>query len=247
MPFFDQLYVYTFHLLREKMYDIFKILIEQFRMTIEEKGWAMMAPELNQFFQGCYQHLHYSIPATVNQYLANKILIQMTGILPIPVQYIKIDNLDANKFLGMILDDIRLHYNHILANVSGKDWNSFRDGLVFYFSHELLSQAKDTIKYLEQMQVEELRMDLANCLLQRLDELQRPVLGVNWTNLFNVVNPNVLSINQLSLTRSIETYITLLMIFYRAKSKEIDISKKIDRHFDESIRQDRLPGEKKDS
>lgn len=224
------------------MYDVFKILIEQFQEILQVNRWTMIPAELNQFFQGCYQYLQYSIPSIVNQNLSNKILIQMTGILPVPIEYIKIDNVESMKFLQLILGDIRLHYNHILANVTKRDWISFRDGLVFYFSHELLSQPKDTMKFIEEMQVEELQIDLANCLLQRLEELQRPVLGLNWTNLFNLVDSSVLSINQLNLTRSIETYITCLMIFFRTKSNDADIVGKINRHFDDSIRQDRLPG-----
>ena len=242
VPFCNQLYLYTFLLLRLKMYDVVDILFQQFRASLPENNRPLFPEELNQFFQGCGQHYRYSIPPVVNQNLANKILIQMTGILPIVPAKFQLDNPEAIKFVRNLLEDIRAHYPDILANVIESDWITFRDGLVFYFSIELLTQSKDTIQLIEQMQVEDLRRDLANCILKRLEEFQRPVLGLNWTNLFNHVDPNILSINQLGLTRSIETYINCLVIFFGQEWTDTEISQKINRHFDDLIRTDRLPG-----
>lgn len=242
VPFCNQLYLYTYLLLRHKMYSAVNLLFEQFQASLQENNRPLFPEELNQFFQGCFQHFQYSIPPVVNQHLANKILVQMTGILPIVPAKLQVDNPEAIQFVRTITEDIHQHYLNILANVTESDWTRFRDGLVFYFSIELLTESKNTIELIEQMQVEDLRRDLANCILKRLEEFQRPVLGINWTNLFNHVDPNILSIKQLSLTRSIQTYITCLIIFFGQEWADPEIGQKIHRNFDELIRTDRLLG-----
>jgi hypothetical protein len=166
----------------------------------------------------------------------------MTGILPIRKENFEFTNRDCINFALMFLADVKSHYDDILSTVTQSEWVLFRDGLIFYLSVELLTQTKDTIDLLDQTKNLECKKDLANCLLKRLEELQRPVLGLNWTNLFTMANPNILSIKQLELTRSIETYISCLIVFFGNETNEMDIKIKIDQQFDQLIKNDRLPG-----
>jgi hypothetical protein len=224
------------------MYDVFDLLINQFQIAVQQMNRTMIREELNDFFQGCFIHLAYSIPPIGNQYIANKILTRMTGVLPIRKENFELTNRDGIKFASLFLEDVKSHYDDILSTVTEHEWISFRDGLLFYLSVELLTQSKDTIDLIDQTKNIECKKDLANCLLKRLEELQRPVLGLNWTNLFTMVDPNILSIKQLELTRSIQTYITCLVFFFENDTSEMEIKKKIDRQFDELIRTEHLPG-----
>ena len=140
------------------------------------------------------------------------------------------------------LADIRSHYEDILSTVTESEWVLFRDGLIFYLSVELLTQSTDTICLIDQTKNVQCQKDLANCLLKRLEELQRPVLGLNWTNLFTMADANMLSIKQLELTKSIETYVSCSIVFFGNAKNETEIKKKIDQQFDRLIKNERLPG-----
>ncbi|CAF3301427.1 unnamed protein product, partial [Rotaria sp. Silwood2] len=144
------------------------------------------------------------------------------------------------NFTLALIDDIKEHYDNLFSIVSVGDWHLFRDGLTLYLSIELLSKSKDTIELVHRMKNERCQKDLANVLLQRLELLGRPVLGLNWTSLFTIVDPNILTLKQLELTGSIKTYITSLVQIVGMNINEVELSDKIIRHFDRLIFEESL-------
>ena len=242
IPFWNQLYMYTFYLLRHKKFDIFDTLINQFQTVVEQSPLTFAAVELNDFFQGCLIHLPYAMPDSINQYVANKIIARMTGSLPITKKNFKLTNRDSIGFTSAVLADIKEHSENIFSSVKLEEWVLFRDGLVIYLCSELLSESSDTINLVHQMQNEEYKRDLATTLLLKLEELQRPILALNWTSIFTLVDPTVLTLNSLQLTQSMETYITSLVQVLMAKEPDIKMSGQITDQFNELIRQERLPG-----
>ncbi|CAF0809248.1 unnamed protein product [Rotaria sordida] len=241
VPFWSQLCLYTYYILRHQMLDHFNTLIDQFQKVVQETNRKLIREEFNDFFQSCITHLSYAIPPLTNQHIAEKIIIRMTGLLPITKSNFDLTSHFVINFALAMIDDIKEHYDHLFATVSVGDWPLFRDGLTLYLSIELLSKSKDTIELVHQMKNEQCKKDLANVLLQRLELLQRPVLGLNWTSLFTIVDPNILTLKQLELTRSIQTYITSLVQIVGMNITEMEITDTIVRHFDRLIYEDCLP------
>ncbi len=241
VPFWNQLYLYTFYILRHQMHDVFDTLIKQFQTAVQKEKRILTTEEFNDFFQSCMKDLFYAIPTSLNQHIVDKIIIRMTGLLPITKKNFDL-NRDTINFAIALISDIKEHYDLIFSTITAEEWDLFRDGLVLYLSIELLSQSKDTINLIDQMKNDQCKKDLANILLKRLEELEKPVLGLNWTNLFTLVDPNILTLKQLRLTKSMQTYIPSLVQFVEMNINEIEIHENINRHFDDLIFEERIPG-----
>lgn len=242
VSFWNQLYLYTFYLLRHKMYNVFDTLIEQFQQAIQQERRILTTEEFHDFLQSCMNDLPYAISNGVNQHITDKILFRMSGVLPITKKNFDITNRDTINFSVALLSDLQEHYDKIFSTVTTEEWNLFRNGLVLYLSIEFLTQSKETIKIVHRIKNTQCKKDLANVLLQRLEEIQKPVLGLNWTELFSLVDPNILTLKQLELTRSIEIYITSLVQFVERNINEIEIHEQLKRHFDQLIFEKRLIG-----
>jgi hypothetical protein len=224
------------------MYDIFDLLIHQFQIAVQEDSRRLGREDFNDFFQSCFTQLPYAISTAENQHIADKIIIRMTGILPITKGNFDLTSQFTTNFAAALIDDIKEHYDHLFSTITLNEWPLFRDGLTLYICIDLLSKPKDTITIVHRVKNEECKKDLANILLQRLEDLHRPILGLNWTGLFTLVDPNILTLQQLGLTESIQTYVTSLVQIVGMNIKEMDLSDKIIRHFDQLIFEDRLPG-----
>jgi hypothetical protein len=224
------------------MYDMVDILFDQFRAAVEADNRKLAREDFNDFFQSCFIQLPYAISSAVNQHIADKIIIRMTGLLPITKTNFDLTSQYTTNFACALIDDIKEHYDHLFSTITVHEWPLFRDGLSLYICIDLLSKVTDTITIIHRVKNDECKKDLANVLLQRLEQLQRPVLGLNWTDLFTIVDPNVLTLKQLGLTGSIQTYITSLVQFVGMNINEMEISDKIVRHFDQLIFEDRLTG-----
>jgi hypothetical protein len=223
------------------MHDVFDTLIKQFQTAVQKEKRILTTEEFNDFFQSCMKDLFYAIPTSLNQHIVDKIIIRMTGLLPITKKNFDL-NRDTINFAIALISDIKEHYDLIFSTITAEEWDLFRDGLVLYLSIELLSQSKDTINLIDQMKNDQCKKDLANILLKRLEELEKPVLGLNWTNLFTLVDPNILTLKQLRLTKSMQTYIPSLVQFVEMNINEIEIHENINRHFDDLIFEERIPG-----
>ena len=244
VPFWSQLCLFTYYILRHEMYDVFDSLVEQFQKAMEQNPRPLPPEALNDFFQTCFVHSPYALAHLANSWMADRILIRMTGLLPITRTNLDITFHFTRNFTGVLIEDIKEHFDHLFALLNDRDWPLFRDGFSLYLAIELLSRTGDTVALVHRLRNEDCKRDLANVLLKRLETLQRPVLGQNWIDLFTMVDPNILTLKQLQLTRSIETYIMSLVKILEKHVNEMDMDTKIIRHFDGSITDDRLTGEK---
>ena len=224
------------------MYDVFDTLIDQFQKSVQENNRKLIRDEFNDFFQSCFTYLSYAMSSPTKQHIADKIIIRMTGLLPVTKINFDSNNHYTINFTWALTEDIKEHYDHIFATITSEEWPLFRRGLTLYLSIELLSKSGDTITLINRMKNEECKKDLANVLLQRLDELQRPILCLNWTDLFTLVDPTILTLKQLELTGSIEIYVTSLVRIIGINGNEMEIRDTIVRQFDQLVYEDRLPG-----
>lgn len=224
------------------MYDVLSSLFEEFHAAVQRETRTLSTEELNDFLLSCMNDFPYSISTVINQHITDKAIFRMTGLLPITKDNFHSFQYDVRNFSIALLSDLKEHYNKIFSTIKADEWNLFRDGLVLYLSIDFLTQSKDTIQLIHQMKNNQCKIDLANVLLQRLEELQKPVLALNWTDLFSIVDPSILTLKQLQLTRSIEIYVTSLVEFVRINNYQVNTSEKLKRHFNELIFDERLQG-----
>ena len=242
IPFWNQLCVYTYALLRRKMYDVFDSLFNQFQIVVAKYHRTLSASELTEFSEICYSHLEYAMAYSVNKSIMIKILIRMTGLLPIKKKNIDLSNGRMIKIALAFLENAKEDYNNILREISTQEWPLFRDGLVLYLSFEMLNQANDTINLVRSIPDEEWKKDLAIVLLQRLAELKKPILGRNWTDLFSLVDPISITLDHFQLIDSMQMYVTILARILEVESNSTMIHSQLSGYFDQMIHGEYLPG-----
>ena len=240
--FWCQFYIFTYYLLRYKMYNIFDILVEQFQDKIIQRPQFLTSLELVDFFQGCSLHMNYALALSVDNFIANKILLRMIGVLPIEKKNFDLRKRELKNFIAPVLDFVRDNYMAILETVSVEHWLLFRNGLVICLLFDLLTEQKDTIKLVHAIPDVDQKQNLATALLKKLEEFQKPILGLDWSSIFPLVDPNDLSLNSLELTQSMETYITSLISILHAKGYSEATVTEVSQHFDDLVRRERLPG-----
>ena len=203
--------LYTYYILRHQIYPTFRILTEQFIKSAKEDKRKLVTTDVNEFFQDCFTYSPYALSVEAREGVVNKIIICMMGILPIAKSNFDVKSQFTVNFTLAMTGTLREHFDKVFATVHQDEWPLFRDGLVLFVSIEFLIKADDTMTLIHRMKNEECKKDLANVLLQRLEELQRPIIGLNWTDLFALVDQNILTLKQIELTESIPIYITSLV------------------------------------
>lgn len=241
VPLWNQLCLYTYYILHHQMYDYFDILISQFQKTLQETNCKLIRDEFIDFFGSCLKHLAYAVPTALNQHIAEKIIIRMTGVLPITRMNFDINSHEVRNFTAALVDDVQEHYDDILSTVTTDEWPLFRNGLCLHMAIELLSKQKNTTTLVERMKNETCKKDLVNVLLLQLEMLQKPILNVNWTTLLAIADPNIISLQLLGLTRSIQIYITSLLQYILLHIDEVNLSDQVNHHFDTLVFEDHLP------
>ncbi|CAF4430977.1 unnamed protein product [Rotaria sp. Silwood2] len=123
VPFWSQLCLYTFYLLHYQMFDHFNILIDQFKKVVQDTNRTLIREEFNDFFQSCITHLSYAIPPSTDQTMAEKLIICMTGLLPIIKTNFDLTSHFVINFTLALIDDIKEHYDNLFSIVSVGDWH----------------------------------------------------------------------------------------------------------------------------
>jgi len=97
--------------------------------------------------------------------------------------------------------------------VEETEWFLFKCGLATFLSIELLDHGSNSfndnkVALLQEIPDEIKRQDFANELLYQLHKIDQRIFGDSkWTDLFTIVDPTKIDINQLNLTNSFETFI----------------------------------------
>jgi hypothetical protein len=224
------------------MYDTIPELIEQFQAFITKARYSLSNESVMDFFEHCIYHSAWHVSSEDNPHLIAKILIRMTGLLPINAKNFNLKAEVTTRFAQVILDDIMEYFNDLFNLVNESEWILFRDGLTYYLIFALHSQQKSTINMIRQIQNQTYQRDLARSLLNRLEGLQSVTLDDTTIELFSLVDSIDLSLKQLTLTRTIPTYImglTRMMsqhIHTRITNTDIEV------HFNNLIVHNYLPG-----
>lgn len=242
IPFWNQLCIYTYALIRRKMYNVFDILFNQFQIVVEQNQQTLTAPELIDFSEICARHLEYATTYSVNQSTMIKMLIRMTGLLPITKENIYPRNDRTVKIALDFLANAKEDYKSMLGEITPQEWPLFRDGLVLYLCFELLSQPNDRINLVHSIPDEEWRKDLAIALLQRLAELEERISDQNCTDLFSLADLSRLTSEHFQLISSVQMYVKILACIIGEGNHSRVIYSQLSRQFNQIINREYLPG-----
>ncbi len=196
---FTDLCLFICYLLSDpNLYDLFNILVDQFRTTDN-----LTRRDFQEFFEKCLKYLQY----TSTDLKALIVIVRMIALLP-PIRKENFDRncLSASEFIHKIMCHIRTDFLHLLKFET-------KDGLAILSAFELFYQKLEhsndnKLDYLHQISDEKLREDIANKILLQLSRLEQPIIAnSNWTDLFTMVNPQEIKINYLNLAASFETLI----------------------------------------
>jgi hypothetical protein len=101
--------------------------------------------------------------------------------------------------------------------VNEKEWILFGSGLTTLLCIELLQYKSNTsnenhIAFLQQIPDENQRQIMAYELLNQLNKLGQPIVGNSyWIDLFTLIEPTKINVNQLNLTNSFEYFIICII------------------------------------
>ncbi|CAF4450434.1 unnamed protein product, partial [Rotaria sp. Silwood2] len=126
----------------------------------------------------------------------------MIGILPLTKNNLDTIYLSSTKIFPLITNKIFECWNDIMGSVFETEMVSFEDGvakllcLKLWLTITFIPNSKDTsgetISLLRRMPAEEKRQEIINIMLKQLVEINNPLQGSTWTELFDLANPNQL-------------------------------------------------------
>ncbi|CAF1541556.1 unnamed protein product, partial [Rotaria sp. Silwood1] len=128
--------------------------------------------------------------------------------------------LNSKEHVPRILSSIAQQYDGVIDSASGDKSDSFENAVVkflclkLWLTTEFIENKKDTsgeiIELIHRIQ-EEKRKKVVSGMLKLLVEINSPIQGSKWTELFNLVEPNQLKFKHLRLTTSIDAYLKYLI------------------------------------
>ncbi|CAF1118854.1 unnamed protein product [Rotaria sp. Silwood1] len=145
----------------------------------------------------------------------------MIGILRINQNNIDIIHLSSKEHVPCILSSIFKHCDGVIDSVSRDDFDFFENSvatflcLKLWLTTEFIENKKDTsgetIELIRRIRQEEKRHKVVSGMLKLLVQINSPIKGSKWTELFSLAGPNQLSLEHLELITSIEAYLNYLI------------------------------------
>ncbi len=213
MNVLTELCFFTYFLLNDQMYDVFDTLAYQFQ--IAQENHTLDKNTVQDFFDMCNRCFYDMWTDSNEKNKILKIILRMIGLVSINKECLDRYYRNSIEFTNRIMFSMQENFNILYQSVEKEEeWILFRHGLVMLLCIELLkdksnSSNENKIIFLQQISDENQRQDMANELLHQLHKLDQPIFGnSNWTDLFTMVHPTKIDINQLNLTDSFKTLIT---------------------------------------
>ena len=214
--YFDDLCLFTFYLLCKPMFNEFDALANQFHINLDNSVHIFDEKAYTGFFEKCNSYIKNILRDSNSRPAVLKIILRMVGLLPIKKDSFFRQNPCANAFATEIMQHVRTTFDSLLKAVNDQEQLLFGSGLAILLCIELLySNYNDSdgtkLKFLFDMPDTKQRQDIANNLLEQLYELNLPIhASSTWTDLFTIVNPDKIKLQDMHLTNSFETYITII-------------------------------------
>lgn len=243
VSFWNQFCLYTYYLLRYRQSVLFDTLNEQFFNLVHTEQRMLTRGELNEFFQCCLDYWPYTLSKNPDTHRANLITFSMIGSLNVTSTNLDLDYQAVRIFSKRLIEDLKENQEKIFQLVSDENWTHFSNGLAICLSVQLITDPTESIRTVKKISNEKHRRDLATLLIKRLEQLNRPVISADWTNIFQLVDPQIITLRQFELTQSIEVYLYSLIVVLQQKPTTRNFTDdELVTRFDQLIYQDRLIG-----
>ena len=243
VSFWNQLCLYTYYLLHHRQHVLSDTLNEQFFDLVHREQRILTRIDLNEFFQCCLDYSPYTLSKNPDAHRADLIIFSMIGSLNVTSTNLDPEYQAVRIFSKRLIEDMKQHEEKIFQLVSDENWPNFSNGLAICLSVQLVTDPTESIQIVEKISNEKRRRDLATLLIKRLEQLNRPVISADWTKIFQFLDPQIITLRQFELTRSIEVYLYSLIVVLQQKPTTRDFTDdELVVRFDQLIYQDRLIG-----
>jgi len=198
------------------MYSIFDSLAHQFQVNLDNDNRSFDKESYHEFFHTCKLYMDNVLPALEIDVITLKILVRMVGLLPIERDNFDRNDQHANSFATEVLRCVRQQFNNLLGSVNEIEQVLFKSGLATLLCIELLyptdhNSNDNKLIFLCQLSDVQQRQIIAHEILLQLYEFNEPIYANStWTDLFTIVDPNMIKLQDTYIFDSFETYIMFI-------------------------------------
>jgi hypothetical protein len=194
------------------MTDIFDTMADQYQIAQSAHN-TMNKHVFQNVFEICNRYLYDVFNNSNTEPMIIKTILRMIGLLFLEKENFDRYNRDSIEFANRIMIYVRQNFSTLYQSVNKEEWISFRSGLTILLCIELLQYKsndsnENQIAFLPQIPDGNQRQDMVYELLNQLNKLDQPIFGnSHWTDLFTLIEPTKINVNQLNLTNSFKTFI----------------------------------------
>lgn len=198
------------------MYHMFDRLAHQFQVNLVEDNRHFDKKNYHEFFKMCTSYMDNILPTLETHIVTLKIIVRMIGLLPITKTNFDRFNEYANYFATQVLQYIRPQFNNLFGSVNEPEQVLFKSGLATLLCIELLystdhNSNDNKLIFLCQISDVKQRQIIAHEILLQLYEFNEPIYANStWTDLFTIVDPNMIKLQDIYIFDSFETYIMFI-------------------------------------
>ena len=238
VPFWNQLYFFTYFLIENDMHEAFDYLLHQFSEQIcPGQGRILSRDELTAFFLTCYTQLPKINNLLRESEKAFELYLRMLGILPISKDNFPVYNDTLDSLIVDLYDHTKKHFSQLLSVVNGPNRSMMVRGLTVLMCIPLLSNRNtfDTISLLREISGDHpgQRSAIVHELLKRVIEFRIPIQMQNWAGLFTFATDKYLFCQSLDLVTTLDDYLIVLLHAIRTCSfnaqNQTELTEKLDR------------------
>jgi hypothetical protein len=247
-----QLCLFTFFIIQHEDYDTFNILIDQFKTTVENEKSPFTRDDFNAFFAECSSCMRIVRMNSPNKHITLKDLLRLIGLLNISRNNFSLNSPPTKEFTTSIFYYITQHLTNVMALVTPDEWSLFKNGLATIICIHLLFEASvssklnkknhTTLEFLERISNRHRVEEIANTVLEHVDNLSQPISGLHWIELLTFVSPDRIRLNHLEFNRSFGSYLTCIEKFSIGLSLDKNFKENVARHFDDLILKNHFQG-----
>ena len=217
----------------------------------EKEDILFTRSDLSEFFSECSVFMRTAPMNSPNKYTPVKYLLRLVGLLKISRESFSLLSSPTKEFTDYIICRMTNYLDNIMASVTEDEWVLFKNGLATIVCIHLLSQASaspDLVKNncaaldsLARISSRNKVEDIANTILERLDDLKRPISNLCWHELLTLVSSDRIRLDHLKFNRSFDSYLTCIGKFSRELALDKNFKQNVAQHFDDLVHNNHFP------
>jgi hypothetical protein len=203
----DQLWQYTYFIIKQNDLDLYDLFIDQFSMKHVE---FEQISDIDSFFQQCFTFLPTIRKALDDDVYVSIILVRMFGLLNSGQK--SLQKQESISYIDVILQSILNKIEPFFNLISENWWLLVKDGLtnLLYFKLQLytMSQNNDSITFINLIpHTNQYQKQVADNVAKKIISSNIKPTQPNWLDLFRMTTDDILIIDCLQLANSFTEYI----------------------------------------